>query len=60
MGIMPVLTDPRSSMTQCLQVLLTAELTDNAGWEFLIELAENLGYQVVCCISVKNLFERGE
>ena len=24
--------------------LLTAELTDNAGWELLIELAENLGY----------------
>lgn len=45
MGIMQVLTDPRSSMPQCLQVLLTAELTDNAGWELLIELAENLGYQ---------------
>jgi hypothetical protein len=24
--------------------LLTAELTDNAGWELLIELASNLGY----------------
>lgn len=45
MGIMQVLTDPRSSMAQCLQVLLTAELTDNAGWELLIELADNLGYQ---------------
>lgn len=44
MGIMQVLTDPRSSVTQCLQVLLTAELTDNAGWELLIELASNLGY----------------
>ena len=31
MGIMPVLTDPRSSMAQCLQAILTAELTDNAG-----------------------------
>jgi bacterioferritin (cytochrome b1) len=45
MGIMQVLTDPRSSMAQCLQVLLTAELTDNAGWQLLIELADNLGYQ---------------
>jgi bacterioferritin (cytochrome b1) len=45
LGIMQVLTDPRSSMAQCLQVLLTAELTDNAGWELLIELADGLGYQ---------------
>jgi bacterioferritin (cytochrome b1) len=44
MGIMQVLTDPRSSVPQCLQALLTAELTDNAGWELLIELASNLGY----------------
>jgi len=44
MGIMQVLTDPRSSVPQCLQALLTAELTDNAGWELLIELASTLGY----------------
>jgi hypothetical protein len=44
MGITQVLTDPRSSVPQCLQALLTAELTDNAGWELLIELASNLGY----------------
>jgi bacterioferritin (cytochrome b1) len=45
MGIMQVLTDPRSSMAQCLQALMTAELTDNAGWELLIELVDGLGYQ---------------
>ncbi len=45
MGILQVLTDPRSSMAQCLQVILTAELTDNAGWELLIKLADNLGHQ---------------
>jgi len=44
MGILQVLTDPRSSVPQCLQAMLTAELTDNAGWEMLIELAGNLGY----------------
>ena len=44
LGIMQVLTDPRSSMAQCLQAMLTAELTDNAGWELLINLADNLGY----------------
>lgn len=43
-GIMQVLTDPRSSMAHCLQALLTAELTDNDGWQLLIKLAENLGY----------------
>lgn len=44
-GILQVLTDPRTSLAQCLQALLTAELTDNAGWELLIQLADNLGYE---------------
>jgi len=44
MGILQVVTDPRTTMPQCLSAMLTAELTDNAGWELLIELAENLGY----------------
>lgn len=43
MGIMQVVTDPRTSLPQCLQAILTAELTDNAGWELLIKLADNLG-----------------
>ena len=43
-GIMQVLTDPRTTIPQCLSAMLTAELTDNAGWELLIELAESLGY----------------
>ena len=44
MGLLQVLTDPRSSMAHCLSAMLTAELTDNAGWELLIKLADNLGY----------------
>jgi bacterioferritin (cytochrome b1) len=44
MGILQVLTDPRSSMAQCLQAMLTAELTDNDGWRLLIQLADNLGH----------------
>lgn len=44
LGILQVLTDPRTSMAQCLQALLTAELTDNDGWRLLIQLADNLGY----------------
>ena len=42
MGMVQVLNDPRTSMSQCLEVLLTAELTDNAAWELLIMLAEEL------------------
>jgi bacterioferritin (cytochrome b1) len=44
-GIMQVLTDPRTSIPQCLQALLIAELADNAGWELLINLADNLGFE---------------
>ena len=44
LGILQVLTDPRSSLAQCLQAMLTAELTDNDGWQLLIKLADNLGY----------------
>ena len=42
-GIMQVLTDPRTTLAQCLGAMLTAELTDNAGWELLITLAEQAG-----------------
>ena len=44
MGILQILTDPRTSVTQCLQAMLTAELTDNDGWRLLIQLADNLGF----------------
>jgi rubrerythrin len=43
MGIVQVLTDPRTTLAQCLNALLTAELTDNAGWELLVQLAEDAG-----------------
>jgi ferritin-like metal-binding protein YciE len=41
-GLMKVLTDPRTSISQCLQALLTIELTDNAAWELLITLSEDM------------------
>lgn len=43
MGLIQVLTDPRTTLAQCLGAILTAELTDNAGWEMLIQLAEGEG-----------------
>ena len=44
LGLLQVLTDPRTSVTQCLQAMLTAELTDNDGWRMLINLADTLGH----------------
>lgn len=42
-GILQVVTDPRTSIPQCLNAILTAELADNAGWELLIQLANEMG-----------------
>jgi rubrerythrin len=43
MGLVQVLTDPRTTLAQCFNAMLTAELTDNAGWELLAQLAEEAG-----------------
>jgi rubrerythrin len=43
MGVLQTITDPRTNLAQSLNALLTAELTDNAGWELLIELADTCG-----------------
>jgi bacterioferritin (cytochrome b1) len=43
-GIIQVLTDPRTNMAQCLNAMLTIELTDNAAWELLIELARQANH----------------
>lgn len=42
-GIMQVLTDPRTSLAQCLNAMLTAELADTASWELLIDLTRETG-----------------
>jgi hypothetical protein len=42
-GLIQVVTDPRTTLAQCLNAMLTAELTDNAGWELLIQLADEAG-----------------
>lgn len=43
LGVMQVLTDPRTNLSHALNALLTVELADNAAWELLIELAEGAG-----------------
>lgn len=40
-GVVQVVSDPRSTIPQALNALLTAELTDNAGGELLIKLARD-------------------
>jgi hypothetical protein len=43
MGLIQVLTDPRTSVAQCLEAILIAELADNDAWHMLILLAEKMG-----------------
>lgn len=43
LGLMKVITDPRTSISQCLEAMLAIELTDNAAWDLLIKLADDLG-----------------
>jgi len=47
MGLPAVLADPRTNLRQSLEALLVAELTDNASWELLIELARGLGHDTL-------------
>jgi rubrerythrin len=42
-GIPAVLADPRTTLRECLDAILVAELADNDGWTALVELAGNAG-----------------
>jgi hypothetical protein len=43
-GWIQALTDPRTTLTQCLDVILVAELADTDGWNLLVDLAGSLGF----------------
>jgi rubrerythrin len=43
MGLMQVLTDPKTTAAQSLHAILVAEMTDNAAWEELIEVTAAAG-----------------
>lgn len=43
MGILQVIADPRMSLKQSLEAILTAELVDNDCWGMLVELAQAAG-----------------
>jgi rubrerythrin len=44
LGWVQAIADPRTTLNQCLDVLLIAELADQGGWELLIGLAEQLEF----------------
>lgn len=41
-GVLQILTDPRTSIAQCLSAILTAELTDHASWSLLVRLGKTV------------------
>ena len=43
MGVLQVVTDPRTTLAQCLDAMLIAELADTASWELLTDLAAKAG-----------------
>jgi rubrerythrin len=42
-GIPAVLADPRTTLRECLEAILVAELADNDCWNALVELAQHAG-----------------
>jgi rubrerythrin len=44
-GVVQIVSDPRTTIPQTLQAILTAELADNDGWQMLGELAGELGHK---------------
>ncbi len=42
-GLMQLISDPRTSVAQSLHAIHVAELADNDGWQLLIKLAAQLG-----------------
>ncbi|KAA0695947.1 ferritin-like domain-containing protein [Halopseudomonas laoshanensis] len=59
MGIMQVLTDPRTNLSQALNALLTLELADNAAWELLVELTNKAGHPKIAASFENALEEEG-
>lgn len=45
LGLMQVVADPRVRFTESLMALLTAERTDTACWQLLVQLAQSLGQE---------------
>ena len=60
MGLVQVLNDPRTTIAQSLHAILTAELSDQAGWEALIALAgEHAQFDMISDFTIALDEERG-
>ena len=44
LGLIQAINEPRATIAQAVSTVLIAELTDNAGWELLIGLAQEMGH----------------
>jgi rubrerythrin len=44
LGLIQVVLDPRTSVAQSMQAVLTAELVDGEGWDLLIAMSREQGY----------------
>lgn len=45
MGLLQLVNDPRSTISQCADAILIAELTDVAAWDLLISLSREAGLE---------------
>jgi len=43
MGVLKVVADPRTTVSQCLEAILTAELVDNDCWGVLVKMMQEQG-----------------
>ena len=41
-GVLQVLSDPRTTIAQCLSAILTVELTDHSSWSLLLRLGKSV------------------
>lgn len=60
MGLWQSMNDPRTTLAQCLSIMLIAELADSAGWELLISLAKSSGHKDLAKRFQKALEEEAE
>jgi len=60
MGLVQVVTDPRTTLTEALKTMLIAELADNDAWLVLAEMADRLGEDELATVFRKALEEEEE
>jgi rubrerythrin len=59
MGLVQVVTDPRTTLTEALKAMLIAELTDNDSWLLLADMAERLDQEELA-MSFRRALEQEE